>query len=64
MNTNEPEDDDTEIMSKEEQASMERERSEWLHSRQEAKIDKAYDDADEKTAWYNRVAYIECTREE
>jgi len=38
--------------------------SEWLHERRESRIDKDYDDADEKTAWYNRVAFIECSRDE
>jgi hypothetical protein len=61
MQTN---DEDDEELTKEEQASMEQARSEWLHDRQEALIDKAYDEADAKTAWYNRVAFFECTREE
>jgi len=36
---------------------------EWIRERRESRIDKDYDDADETTAWYNRVAYIECSRD-
>jgi len=53
----------------EQETSVEREireaaQEEWRRERREAFIDKECDDADKKTAWYDRMAFIECSRDD
>lgn len=47
-----------------ERESREAAHSDWLGERRESKIDKDHDYSDKKTAWYNRVAFIECSRDD